>query len=88
MAQVTYGTPAAQRFVVGNFVLKTWVVNGASGSTLPTGMNGIFWIESQPFCQAGTASLITGLSFSAGTITITSSGTMVNEVVQVWAREG
>ena len=88
MSLVTYGTPAPQRFVAGNYVMKVFVVNGASGSTISTGMSGIFWLESQPFCQAGTASLVTGLSFSGSTVTITSSNTMVNEVIKVLGREG
>jgi hypothetical protein len=88
MALVTFGTPATQRFVIGNLVMKFFVVNGASGSTLPTGLQGIVWVEPQPFVQAGTASLITALTVAGGTITFTSSSTMVNEVIQVIGREG
>lgn len=88
MAAVTLGTPAPQRFVIGNLVLKIFVVNGASGSTLVTGMLGIVWADPQASPQAGGASLITGLTVSGGTITFTSSAPMVNEVVQVFAREG
>ena len=88
MALVTYGTPQPQRFVIGNLVMKFFVVNGASGSTLNTGLSSIVWAESQPFCQAGTASLVTGLAVSGGTITLTSSNTMINEVIQVIGREG
>jgi hypothetical protein len=88
MALVTFGTPAVQRHVVGDLVVKFFVVNGASGSTLPTGIASLLFVAPQPFCQAGTASLITGLSVSQGTITFTSSNTMVNEVVMVIGREG
>ena len=89
MANVTYGTPATQR-LQGNYVARVFVVNGASGSTLPTNMSSIVYAASQPFCQAGTASLITGLTVNAttGVITLTSSNTMVNEVIMVWALKG
>lgn len=88
MALVTYGNPAPQRFVIGNLVMKIFVVNGVSGSTLNTGMLGTVWVEPQPFCQAGTASLITGVTTSGGTVTLTSSNPMINEVIQVIGREG
>ena len=89
MAEVTYGTPATARHVIGDLVLKTFVVNGASGSTLTTGMIGIAFAAPQPFCKAGTASLITGFSVaSTGVITITSSNTMVNEIVVVIGKQG
>jgi len=90
MAAVTLGTPAVQRFVIGNLVLKIFVVNGASGSTLPTGMAGLIWVDAAVSPQAGGASLITGITFSGttGVVTLTSSGTMVNEVILVLAREG
>ena len=90
MAQVTFGTPAAQRHIQGDIVTKIFVVSGASGSTLPTGQSQIYFIDTQPFTQAGTASLITGIT-SAGnpvTLTLTSSSTMVNEVIRVMSREG
>jgi hypothetical protein len=51
-------------------------------------MSGIVWVDNQNFVQAGTASLITALSIAAGVVTITSSGTMVNEVIMVQGREG
>ena len=89
MALVTFGTPAAQRFVIGNLMMKVFVVNGATGSTLNTGMSGIVWMDVQRFCQAGTASLVTGFSVSSGVITLTTAGSaMVNEVVMVMGREG
>ncbi len=90
MANVTYGTPAAQR-LEGNYIVRIFVVNGATGSTLPTGMSNILWVAPQPFCQAGTASLITGLTVisATGVITLTTGGgAMVNEVVMVWATKG
>jgi hypothetical protein len=89
MANVTFGTPAAQR-LQGNFIVRIFVVNGASGSTLPTNMSNILWAGVQSFCQAGTASLITGVAVNAttGVITFTSSAPMVNEVVMVWATKG
>lgn len=88
MAQVTIGTPAPQRFVIGNLVMKFFVVNGASGSTLPTGEAGIIWADAQSSPQAGGASLVTGITVSGSTVTITSSAPMVNEVIQVIARQG
>lgn len=89
MAQVTFGTPAAQRFVIGNLVMKIFVVNGPSGSTLNTGMLGLVWTDGQSSPQGGGASVITGLTESpTGIITFTTTGVMVNEVVMVLAREG
>ena len=89
MAQVTFGTPANQR-LQGNYITRIFVVNGPSGSTLNTNMIGILWTANQPFNQAGTASLITGITVNAvtGLLTFTSSAPMVNEVIMVWAREG
>ncbi len=88
MAFVTFGTPAPQRHVIGDLVIKFFVISGASGSTLPTGLGNILWAGNQPFTQAGTASLLTGLSVSGGTITLTSSAPMVNEVIMVISRTG
>lgn len=88
MANVTFGTPAPQRHVLGDITSKFFVVNGASGSTLVTGLTNILFVANQPFCQAGTASLITGLTAAGGTLTFTSSGTMVNEVIEVIGRVG
>ena len=87
-ALVTFGTPTAQRHIIGDMVVKFFVVNGASGSTMPTGMSNILFVDNQKFCQAGTASLITGIAVSAGVLTFTSSNTMVNEVIMVIGREG
>lgn len=89
MAQVTLGTPAPQRFVVGNLVMRIFVVNGPTGSTLNTNMLGLIWTDGQSSPQGGGASVITGLTESpTGVITFTTSGIMVNEVVMVLAREG
>ena len=88
MAAVTLGSPSPSRHVWGDQVVRFFVVSGASGSTINTGMVGIVWAENQPFTQAGTASLINGLSVSGGTITLTSSAPMVNEVIQVIATKG
>jgi hypothetical protein len=88
MAAVTFGTPAQSRHIIGDLVMRIYVVNGASGSTLVTGLTDILWIDNQNFTQAGTASLITGISNSSGTLTFTSSNTMVNEVIQVISRVG
>jgi hypothetical protein len=92
MAIVTYGTPAYQRHVTGDLVHDFYVVNGATGSTLPTNQSNILWVANQPFTQAGTASLITGISVASSTtgavLTLTSSGTMVNEVIEVISRRG
>ncbi len=83
MAAVTLGTLAPTRHVAGNMVFRFFVVSGASGSTLNTGMTDIIWAANQPFTQAGTASLMTGISISGSTITFTSSNTMVTEVIEV-----
>lgn len=89
MAQVTYGTPAAQRHIIGDMVVRFFVVGGASGSTLPTGLLQIFFVDPQAFTQAGTASLITGITVGAnGVLTFTSSAPMVTEVIEVIGREG
>ncbi len=89
MAAVTFGTPPQTRHVFGDCAVRFFVVNGASGSTLATGMSQILFVAPQPFCQAGTASLITGLTVSGGTITFTTGGgAMVNEVIEVIARVG
>lgn len=88
MAQVTYGTPVAQRHIIGDLVLKFFVVNGASGSTLPTGMLQLFWYDAMSSPQAGGSSVITGIANANGLLTITSSGTMVNEIIMVIGREG
>jgi len=83
MAEVTYGTPAAIRHVLGDLVLRLFVVSGASGSVIHTGAQGILFVSQQMFTQAGTASLLTGISVSGAVVTLTSSSTMVNEVIMV-----
>ncbi len=88
MAEVTFGNPPPQRHVWGDLVVRFFVVNGASGTTLHTGMINILWAAMQPFNQAGTASLITGIAVSGGVLTFTSSSTMVNEVIMVVSRAG
>lgn len=89
MAQVTLGTPAAQR-LQGNFIARIFVVNGPNGSTLNTNMTGLIWVDGQSSPQGGGSSVITGIAFNAvtGVLTFTTSGTMVNEVVMVWAHQG
>lgn len=89
MANVTFGTPTAQR-LQGNYITKIFVVNGATGSTLNTNMVGLLWVDAMSFNQAGTASLITGISYNAttGVVTFTSSAPMVNEVIMVIALKG
>lgn len=90
MAQVTQGTPTAVRHDLGDLITRFFVISGASGSTLNTNMVGLVWVDAQSFTQAGTTSLITALTFNAvtGVLTFTSSGPMVNEVVQVIALRG
>lgn len=90
MANVTFGTPTNQRFVIGNLVMRIFVVNGASGSTLNTNMSSLVWVDGQSSPQGGGASVITGLTYNAttGVVTFTTSGTMVNEVVLVLAIKG
>lgn len=90
MAAVTQGTPAPNRYVIGSLVARFFVVSGVTGSTLNTNMSGIIWADNQGSTQAGTSSLITGMSTNAttGVITFTSSGPMVSEVIQVFALKG
>ena len=90
MANVTFGTPAQQRFDIGNLIERIFVVSGASGSTLNTNMSGLVWVANQNFTQAGTASLINGITVNAvtGVITLSSSAPMVNEVIMVQALKG
>lgn len=88
MAQVTYGTPAPQRHVIGDIIERFYVINGPSGSTMPTGVQDLLWIDAQSFPQGGGASVITSITVSAGVATFTTSGTMVNEVIQVVGRVG
>ena len=90
MAEVTFGTsPAGYRHILGDLVARFFEVSGASGSTLHTGLQQILFVENQPFCKAGTASLITGLTESAGVLTLTTGGgAMVNEVIMAIGREG
>jgi hypothetical protein len=90
MANVTFGTPTNQRFVIGNLVMRLFVVNGASGSTLNTNMSGLVWVDAQVSPQAGGASVITGITYNAttGVVTFTTSGTMVNEVVMALGLKG
>ena len=91
MAAVTQNTSyPPTRHVLGDLVIRVFTVSGVSGSTLSTGMSGLVWAQNASFCLAGTASLITGLSFNAqtGVITFTSSNTMVNEIIMVLGRVG
>lgn len=88
MAAVTI-TNTPSRHIWGDCAVRIFNVSGATGSTLATGLLNILFVAPQPFCLAGTASLITGLSFSGGTVTFTTAGgAMVNEVVIVVGREG
>ena len=92
MAAVTV-TNTPTRHVFGDCVAKFFQISGASGTTLQTGMSQILFIAPQPFCAAGTASLITGLTVAAGiggsVITFTTGGgAMVNEIVEVIGRVG
>lgn len=88
MAQVTYGTPTPQRHVIGDLVTEFYVINGPSGSTLPIFTRSPLWADAQQCPQGGGASVITSYSISAGVVTFTTSGTMVNEVFQVIGRTG
>jgi len=78
----------ATRHVFGDCVTRFFTVSGASGSTLVTGQKNVLFVANQPFTKAGTASLITGIAESGGTLTFTSSNDMVNEVIEVISRVG
>jgi hypothetical protein len=87
MAAVTQaGQP--QRHVIGDLVVRFFTVSGASGSTLATGMSNILFATNQQSTAAGSISLITAIAVSGGQLTITSSNTMVSEVIMVIARVG
>jgi hypothetical protein len=92
MAAVTQ-TQNAQtgRHLLGDVVMRTFNVSGATGSTLSTGMSNILFVDVQQSTDAGTISLITAISVNhvTGVITFTTGGgAMVNEVIQVMARVG
>jgi hypothetical protein len=87
MAAVTQaGQP--QRHVIGDLVVRFFTVSGATGSTLATGMSNILFATNQQSTAAGSISLITAIAVSGGQLTITSSNTMVSEVIMVIARVG
>ncbi len=87
MAAVTQaGQP--QRHVIGDLVVRFFTVSGASGSTLATGMSNILFVTNQQSTAAGSISLITAIAVSGGQLTISSSSTMVTEVIMVIARVG
>ena len=91
MAAVTQGTPAPSRHVLGDLVQRTFVISGATGSTLATNMSGIVSYAVQQSTQAGTISLITAVSVNTttGIMTFTTGGgAMVTEVVTVTALKG
>lgn len=83
MAAVTVNnTPS--RHVLGDLVCRIFNVSGATGTTLATGFPTILFVAPQAFTAAGTASLITGLSVSGGTVTFTTGGgAMVTEIIEV-----
>lgn len=78
------------RHVAGNLVFRFLTVSGPTGSTVDTGIQNILWTDVQSFNAAGTASLITGLSFTSTSsiLTLTSSAPMVNEVIEVIGLKG
>ncbi len=91
MAAVTQGTPAPTRHDLGDLILRTFVISGATGSTLATNMTGILTYIVQQSTQAGTISLITAVAVNTttGVLTFTTGGgAMVTEVVTVIARVG
>lgn len=55
-------------------------VSGVTGSTYHTGLANINKVDLSP------GSLITAVAFSGGTVTFTSSGPMVTEIVSLWGR--
>lgn len=89
MAAVTVAAnPPPARHDIGDLIVRYFTISGASGSTLVTGIGNVHFVANQPFTVAGTASLITGISNSNGTLTFTSSAPMVTEVIQVIGRKG
>jgi hypothetical protein len=88
MAAVTVTNPS--RAVTGSVVTRFYTISGASGSTLPTGMSNILFVDIQQSTAAGTISLITAFSIAGNpsTITFTSSAPMVTEIIAVTGREG
>lgn len=89
MAAVTLGnTPS--RHIWGDLAVRFFQVNGATGSTLATGMSNLLFVTASQSNAGGTISVITAISYNAvtGVVTFTSSGTMVNENIMVIARVG
>lgn len=70
--------------------MKVFNISGASGSTLDTKMINILFVDNQNSNAAASpgATVITSYAVSGSVITFTSSGTMVNEVIIVFGREG
>lgn len=87
MAAVTVNKNGV-RGAVGNIVLKTWTISGATGSTLDTLMKGLQFVDYQRTTAAGSASQITTITISGSVLTINASGTMVQEVIAVWGVAG
>ena len=89
MAAVTQNAQP-YRHVLGDLVVRTFNISGVTGSTLPTGMTNIQFVDIQQSTAAGTISLITSFSVNSntGVITFASSAPMVQEIVQVMARVG
>jgi hypothetical protein len=88
-AAVTVSTSSPPtRHIFGDCAVRFFTISGASGSTLATGMSSILFATNQQSTAAGTASLITAISVSGGTLTFTSSAPMVTEVIMVIARVG
>lgn len=87
MAAVTI-TGQFERHITGDLATRFYQVSGVTGSTLATGVAQIKFVDIQQSTAAGTISLITSFSVSGGTVTFTSSGPMVTEIIQVIGREG
>lgn len=68
--------------VMGDQIKITLSIAGATGSTITTNLANLFLMDTSP----GT--VITAVTFSGGTATVTTSGTITSpaEIVALWGR--
>lgn len=83
MAELTktgpYGITNPQQSVIGDQILISANIAGATGSTYTTNIASILQVQTSP------GSLVTSVTVSGGTITFASSGPM-NEVISIRGR--
>jgi hypothetical protein len=94
MAAVTINIQSPRQ-VVGSLVARVYDISGVTGSTLTVPQGDVFFVNNQTGTSAGIATTITAFAVSSSTvspvettITFTSSGPMVHEVILVASRVG